>query len=246
MKKTGPVKSTPLKTGKDLKKGWGITPSNMPPLPILLGIGAFAAGLFIFLLWLGWKEEEIPAPDATEQGPAGRPKARESNEPRQEKSRDPFKITDPPPIQFEHPITTISTEELTFFSTLKGKRHVALTPKKKADSKLKIAVKPGEKPQIKQSQTKPPPGLKPTKKPLSRGTYTIQVASFPAAQDAENFARRLKEKGYDAYVVTGEVPQKGTWYRVRIGHYPDRATAQQSATPLSASEKLGYLITPEG
>jgi cell division septation protein DedD len=35
----------------------------------------------------------------------------------------------------------------------------------------------------------------------------------------------LREKGYAPYIVTAEVPGKGTWYRVRMGSFPTKDAA---------------------
>ncbi|WDT82550.1 MAG: SPOR domain-containing protein [Candidatus Manganitrophus sp.] len=85
----------------------------------------------------------------------------------------------------------------------------------------------------------PPPTSGPS------GAYTIQVASFADQKGAETLSQKLKKKGYEAYVAAGEVPEKGTRYRVRIGHYPSRAEAQKAAEGIQEAEKLSFLITTD-
>ncbi len=144
-------------------------------------------------------------------------------------------ILDPPPIEIKLALKPIEREELTFFKTLRGKTTVALKPKKETDSK---------KQGIEQQKAKARP-VKVSQKPTSRGGYTLQVASFPMVKDAETFSKRLREEGYDSYVSVGEVPKRGRWYRVRIGHYPDRITAQESGESIFADEQLDYIIIPD-
>ncbi|MCG8419393.1 MAG: SPOR domain-containing protein [Proteobacteria bacterium] len=45
------------------------------------------------------------------------------------------------------------------------------------------------------------------------------MSSFRARAEADSFYNKLKDAGYEPYVIEAEVPGKGTWYRVRLGHY---------------------------
>ncbi|HZX41692.1 MAG TPA: SPOR domain-containing protein, partial [Myxococcaceae bacterium] len=57
------------------------------------------------------------------------------------------------------------------------------------------------------------------------GAFTLQLGASPSRDDAERQASRLREKGYAPYIVTAEVPGKGTWYRVRMGSFPTKDAA---------------------
>lgn len=57
--------------------------------------------------------------------------------------------------------------------------------------------------------------------------FTIQVASFKDPKDAEKLATRLKKKGYSAYKIRVEIPEKGTWYRVRAGSFKSKEDASR-------------------
>jgi len=57
------------------------------------------------------------------------------------------------------------------------------------------------------------------------GAFTLQLGASPNRDDAERQASRLREKGYAPYIVTAEVPGKGTWYRVRMGSFPTKDAA---------------------
>ncbi|HET6984086.1 MAG TPA: SPOR domain-containing protein [Myxococcaceae bacterium] len=59
----------------------------------------------------------------------------------------------------------------------------------------------------------------------STGAFTLQLGASPNRDDAERQASRLREKGYAPYIVTAEVPGKGTWYRVRMGSFPTKDAA---------------------
>ncbi len=82
--------------------------------------------------------------------------------------------------------------------------------------------KPAEPPKI-DSKGNAKPGDKP---------YTIQVAAFKAAGDADKLVAELKQKGFSAYRAIGKVPGQGIWYRVRVGDYSTRAEAGDTFSKL--------------
>ncbi|MDC4204981.1 MAG: SPOR domain-containing protein [Candidatus Manganitrophus sp.] len=130
---------------------------------------------------------------------------------------------------------------MTFFDTLKDKekKSVALQTKKETKPAAQKTKRPPEKKSDPKKVSVPPPTSGPS------GAYTIQVASFADQKGAETLSQKLKKKGYEAYVAAGEVPEKGTRYRVRIGHYPSRAEAQKAAEGIQEAEKLSFLITTD-
>jgi Flp pilus assembly secretin CpaC len=73
--------------------------------------------------------------------------------------------------------------------------------------------------------------------------WAIQVASMDRKQDAEALASTLRTKGYDAYVVTGDVSGK-VWHRVRVGPLATYAGAAELQKTLKVSEKFesSYVI----
>ena len=78
--------------------------------------------------------------------------------------------------------------------------------------------------------------------PKSR--YTVQVAALRDRSAAEALATRLKKKGYPVYIHSHITPDRGTWFRVRVGHSISRKEAQKLAQRLSGSERLIPFITP--
>ena len=53
----------------------------------------------------------------------------------------------------------------------------------------------------------------------SKDVYFIQVGSFQNPADADTQKARLAILGLDSSVEPTELPEKGTWYRVRLGPY---------------------------
>jgi cell division septation protein DedD len=67
------------------------------------------------------------------------------------------------------------------------------------------------------------------------------VASLKDPADAARLVLSLQAKGFAAYRVTAQVPGSGTWHRVRVGVFKDRAAAQAVLERLK-NEKFGGLV----
>lgn len=72
----------------------------------------------------------------------------------------------------------------------------------------------------------------PAAPPGKEGGYQLQVSSFRSQSEADQFAAQLRARGHKAYVVEARVPNRGTWYRVRIGPFPSQHAA--------ASYRIGF------
>ncbi|QRK06106.1 SPOR domain-containing protein [Archangium violaceum] len=59
------------------------------------------------------------------------------------------------------------------------------------------------------------------------GAFTLQISAFQNRPEAERFAAKLRDRGYAPYIISAEVPQKGTWYRVRMGSFPSKDAASR-------------------
>ncbi|MCD4778405.1 MAG: SPOR domain-containing protein [Desulfobacterales bacterium] len=70
---------------------------------------------------------------------------------------------------------------------------------------------------------------------------TIQVASLKDSKDADEMVARLKKKGYPAYRISSNIPEKGIWHRVRIGFFKDKAEAGSTLNKLK-KEKYGPIL----
>jgi len=71
--------------------------------------------------------------------------------------------------------------------------------------------------------------------------WTVQVNASPDEKSQKQLVERLKQKGYDAYIVTTN--QNGReWFRVRVGHFPAREKAQELLESLQAKENFKGII----
>jgi len=68
------------------------------------------------------------------------------------------------------------------------------------------------------------------------GKYLIQLASYPKLTLAKELEYVLKSKGYPAFVQKAYLPNRGTWYRVRIGSFTTKEEAQIFKNSLKTSE----------
>ncbi len=55
--------------------------------------------------------------------------------------------------------------------------------------------------------------------PAAEAKFTLQLSSFQDRGEADAFVAEMKQAGWRVYMVEAEVQDKGTWYRVRLGHY---------------------------
>jgi cell division protein FtsN len=68
-----------------------------------------------------------------------------------------------------------------------------------------------------QVMIEPPKDSKPSDK--LTGKYTIQIGSYRAINDAEQFSDGYKVRGYDPIINEVELRNRGIWYRVSLGAF---------------------------
>ncbi len=73
----------------------------------------------------------------------------------------------------------------------------------------------------------------PTRPEGAEGNFLLQVASFQEHRPAEELKARLALQGLDAEVIEAQLQERGTWYRVRLGPFPDRAQAEDVRSQLA-------------
>jgi len=100
------------------------------------------------------------------------------------------------------------------------------------------AAKPAPAPPAKTAAVAPSPPAASAGKRL-----TLQVAAFPAREEANQMVLSLARGKYPAYVVPFSRQGK-TWYRVRVGMYGTPEQASQAAQKLKAERGLPALVTP--
>jgi cell division septation protein DedD len=62
---------------------------------------------------------------------------------------------------------------------------------------------------------------------------------------AEDEVKRLKKRGFAAFVVSSELPGKGVWHRVRLGSFSSRAAAEKLQKAIHEKEKILAIVVLE-
>jgi cell division septation protein DedD len=76
------------------------------------------------------------------------------------------------------------------------------------------------------------------------GGYQLQVSSFRTQGEAQAFADQLRARGHKAYVVEAHVPNRGTWFRVRVGPFGSQHAAAAYRTSFEEREHVVPFIVP--
>ncbi len=71
-------------------------------------------------------------------------------------------------------------------------------------------------------------------------SFVVHVNSFNHITFAEREVERLRGHGLTGSVVAVELPNRGRWYRVVVGYFPDSAQAEAEATLLRARQLVSF------
>jgi len=74
------------------------------------------------------------------------------------------------------------------------------------------------------------------------GVMAVQVASTKDAASAEFLVKKLVQLGYAGFSTKAEIPNKGTWYRVRVGPYQTKTEAEQMRQELIKDQFKGIIV----
>lgn len=73
--------------------------------------------------------------------------------------------------------------------------------------------------------------------------FCLQVAAYREASQAEGLLARLRAAGYpDIRVVSSEAGDRGTYHRVRVGNWLERASAERARERLAQEERLNPMV----
>lgn len=63
--------------------------------------------------------------------------------------------------------------------------------------------------------------------------FTLQVSAYQSKAEADQMVKKLQQSGYRPYIVSAAIPNRGVWYRVRLGSFD---SFQQAAEAKSKFE----------
>jgi DedD protein len=75
--------------------------------------------------------------------------------------------------------------------------------------------------------------------------YSLQLSSYPDKATAEHDVKMMKQRGYAAFFVSAELGEKGTWYRVRLGSFTNKASAEKLRKELQTKEGMSPIVVTE-
>jgi cell division septation protein DedD len=123
-------------------------------------------------------------------------------------------------------------------------------PQRKPEKQLEVTIDrtaPAQpkQPGVKAGQTQAKKETVSAAEPSEKVRFTVQIASYPDKDMAEEEMKRMKKRGYAAFIVASELEDKGTWYRVRLGSFSNKTAAEKLATELRSKENLNPFVTVE-
>ena len=74
------------------------------------------------------------------------------------------------------------------------------------------------------------------------GRYTLQVASYRSADEADEFADALRQRGHDAFTLRADVEGRGIFHRVRIGPFDNGHAAEAYRAEFERSERMDTFV----
>jgi cell division septation protein DedD len=74
------------------------------------------------------------------------------------------------------------------------------------------------------------------------GEFTLQVISYDRPEPSRAFADGLRQKGHAAFVTAADVPDRGRYYRVRIGPFKNRELAESYRRKFEDEEHMNTFV----
>jgi cell division septation protein DedD len=75
------------------------------------------------------------------------------------------------------------------------------------------------------------------------GAWTLQIAAYQDKAEADRMTSTLRDKGYAPFVVEAQVPNKGLWYRVRMGRFPTKDAAGRYLADFKRETAISAIVT---
>lgn len=106
-----------------------------------------------------------------------------------------------------------------------------------------------EKPVAQQQTVAPVAKAEPTeggavkvKSSSSMSPYSIQVGSYPNMEDANAKVEEWRSKGYPSFMMIADIPDRGRWYRVRVGGFPSKEDAANYLAKIKQSDGVEGIV----
>jgi len=80
--------------------------------------------------------------------------------------------------------------------------------------------------------------------PADPGRFTVQLGASQDRSDAAHLAARAVGAGLKAYVSEARLPGKGIWYRVRVGAFADKESAERFRRDVERELRTSAVVMP--
>jgi DedD protein len=80
--------------------------------------------------------------------------------------------------------------------------------------------------------------------PIDPGKFTVQLGASQDRTDAAQLASRASAAGLKAYVAEARLPGKGVWYRIRIGAFADKDSAERFRRDVERELRMPAVVMP--
>jgi cell division septation protein DedD len=77
----------------------------------------------------------------------------------------------------------------------------------------------------------------------NKGKYTLQLSSFQDRAEADAFAAKVSAAGYKPYVIQSDVPDRGSFFRVRLGAYGSHEEAIAAKADFETKQHIIAYVT---
>jgi cell division septation protein DedD len=125
-----------------------------------------------------------------------------------------------------------SSEETQSSATVTGaaKRETVL-PGSGGDAGAKKLTPPAEGMPVEETGRQRPPAGEAG--PPGKGNFEVQLAAYRERPQAEELTKKFAGSGFTPRVVMKDLPGKGRWFRVIVGGFENRQTAQDAADQMT-------------
>jgi len=155
----------------------------------------------------------------------------------------PKKGVDQPPATESDPATSSGNSEWEFYGNSKPPKSAPRLEPAPKSSGAPPASKPASA--NAKAEPQPVPAVAKTGKtlvsapPIPSGAVVLQVAALQKQEDALAIANSLQKKHYAAYV---QIPQKDKYYRVQVGPFKDRKSADAAKKGLEGEGFKAFYV----
>jgi cell division septation protein DedD len=91
---------------------------------------------------------------------------------------------------------------------------------------------------------KQPNPVAPSPLPRELGQFTVQLGASQDRTEAQKLESRARGAGLKPYVVEAQLGAKGTWYRVRVGAFGDKDSANQFRKDVERELRTSAVVMP--